>query len=164
MRRDSGFCVWKVLETRPQQQIGSTIRQALRGRGWEAALEPLASSQRPKAPPSPLPPPPLNTAHCPEFRGSPRTAEPQLQVENANSPPSLTAAIPIPQLALRHWPGNQTEPLGRDSSQDSDKSPRRKRGRSGTGTTLPWGRGAAWLLEFSKRQAWICSPVARSPE
>lgn len=158
MRRDSGFCVWKVLETWPQQQMGWSRRQARRGRGMGGGAR-TAGVRRGLRLHHPHPPtPPLNTAHCPEFRGSPQTAEPQLQVENANSPPALTAAIPMPQLALRRWPGNQTEPPGRDSSQDSDKSPRRKRGRSGAGTTLPWGRGV------QKRQARICSPVARSPK
>lgn len=54
------FCAWKVLETRAPAADGLALRQARWGGGWEAALEPLASSQRPKAP---LPHSPLASEH-----------------------------------------------------------------------------------------------------
>lgn len=50
MSRDSAS--GKSWRLGPQQQMGWSLRQAQWGGGWEAALEPLASSQRPKAPPS----------------------------------------------------------------------------------------------------------------
>lgn len=59
---------------------------------------------------------PLITAHCPEFQGSSRTAEPWLQVENMRNPALLRAAGAAAtlklHLALKQWPRKPSRATG----------------------------------------------------